>query len=188
MDSIESYMWLFCLDHLDIKITKDSNFIEWIFVTDNIIFPKGSYRYTSHVVFQWGHMLTGIINFILLVPRLYILPNFTRILTATLLQCYARLGRCHGALGVPAATLWCINCDARTTCFRSDLTALVLRMLEPTSSTLETLLWYAALSRRSMRSHNDPAAISGNLTDFADHSEVTVMCERGINERQLNVL
>ena len=40
MDNIESYIWLFWLDHPDTNITQVSDFIEWIFVTDNYIFPK----------------------------------------------------------------------------------------------------------------------------------------------------
>ena len=52
--------------------------------------------------------------------------------------------------------------------------------LAATSATLETLLRSAALIRRSMRSHNDPAAISGDLVDFADRSEVAVLCDCGI--------
>ena len=52
--------------------------------------------------------------------------------------------------------------------------------LAATSATLETLLRSAALPRRSMRSHNDPAAISGDLVDFADRSEVAVLCDWGI--------
>ena len=40
MDNIESYIWLFCLDHPDTNITQDSDFIKWIFVTGNYIFPK----------------------------------------------------------------------------------------------------------------------------------------------------
>ena len=47
MDNIESYRWLFFLDHPDIKITQVSNFIEWIFVTDNYIFPNVFNRHRS---------------------------------------------------------------------------------------------------------------------------------------------
>ena len=38
--------------------------------------------------------------------------------------------RCHGALGVPPATLRRVCCDATVTCFRGDLTALVLSMFK----------------------------------------------------------
>ena len=38
--------------------------------------------------------------------------------------------RCHGALGVPPATLWRVSCDARATYFRGDLAALVLSMFK----------------------------------------------------------
>ena len=38
MDNIESYIWLFCLDHPDTNITQVSDFIEWIFVTGCYIF------------------------------------------------------------------------------------------------------------------------------------------------------
>ena len=31
-----------------------------------------------------------------------------------------------------------------------------------------------------MRSHNDPAAISGDLADFADRSDVANLCDWGI--------
>ena len=34
-----------------------------------------------------------------------------------------------------------------------------------------------------MRSRNDPAAISGDLADFADRSEVAVLCDWGIREQ-----
>ena len=40
MGNIESYIWLFCLDHPDTNIIQDSDFIEWIFVTGNNIFQK----------------------------------------------------------------------------------------------------------------------------------------------------
>ena len=50
MDNIESYIWLFSLDHPDTNITQDSDFIEWIFVTGNYIFPKVLQIYTTHVV------------------------------------------------------------------------------------------------------------------------------------------
>ena len=53
--------------------------------------------------------------------------------------------------------------------------------LAATSATLGTSLRSAALPRRSVRSHNDPAAISGDLADFADRSEVTVLCDWGIS-------
>ena len=55
-----------------------------------------------------------------------------------------------------------------------------VRNLAATSATLETLLRSAALPRRSMRFHNDPAAISGDLADFADRGEVAVLCDWGI--------
>ena len=45
---------------------------------------------------------------------------------------------------------------------------------------LGTSLRSAALPRRSVRFHNDPAAISGDLADFADRSEVAVLCDWGI--------
>ena len=38
--------------------------------------------------------------------------------------------RCHGALGVPPATLRRVCCDATATCFRGDLIALVLSMFK----------------------------------------------------------
>ena len=40
MDNIGSYIWLSCLDHPDTNIKQISDFIEWIFVTSNYIFPK----------------------------------------------------------------------------------------------------------------------------------------------------
>ena len=49
MDNIESYIWLFCLDHSDTNITQFPDFIEWIFVSGNYVFQK-FYRYTPHVV------------------------------------------------------------------------------------------------------------------------------------------
>ena len=48
------------------------------------------------------------------------------------MQCapWATSLRCHGALGVPPATLQRVSCDAWVTCFHSDLTALVLSMFK----------------------------------------------------------
>ena len=79
--------------------------------------------------------------------------------TARLLQCYGDLfpRRPH------------------CTCFEH------VQNLAATSATLETLLRSAALPRHSMSSRKDPAAISGNLADFADRSEVAVLCDWGIN-------
>ena len=49
-----------------------------------------------------------------------------------------------------------------------------------TSVTLEILLRSAALPWHSLRSHNVPAAISRDLADFADRSEVAILCDWGI--------
>ena len=62
MDNIESYIWLFCLDHPDTNIMQVSNFIEWIFVTGNHIFPK-VFTDKHHTSFECGHLITGIMNF-----------------------------------------------------------------------------------------------------------------------------
>ena len=102
--------------------------------------------------------------------------------TAMLRTPWATSLRCHGALGVPPATLQRVCCDATATCFRSDCACFEhVQNLAATLATLETLLRSAVLPRRSMRSHNDPAAISGDLAEFADRSEVAVLCECGIS-------
>ena len=80
----------------------------------------------------------------------------------------------------------------------SDLTARLLRCygdlfprrphcacfehVQNLAATSATSLRSAALPRRSVRSHNDPAAISGDLADFADRSEVAVLCDWGITD------
>ena len=38
MDNIESYIWLFCLEHPGTNITQVSDFLEWYFVAGNSIF------------------------------------------------------------------------------------------------------------------------------------------------------
>ena len=50
--------------------------------------------------------------------------------TAMLRAPWATSLRCHGALGMPPATLRRVCCDATVTCFRGDLTALVLSMFK----------------------------------------------------------
>ena len=50
--------------------------------------------------------------------------------TATLRAPWATSLRCHGALGVPPATLRRICCNATATCLCGDLTALVLSMFK----------------------------------------------------------
>ena len=174
MDNIESCIWLFCLDHPDTNITRVSNFIEWIFATGNYIFPKvfSGIRRSSNVVIYRERIAD-------------ILPNFTYILTAIVLRCYARLGRRHcdatvhlacpqRPYGALAAMLGRpVSRRPHCACFEH------VQNLAATSATLETLLRYAALPRRSMRSHNDPAAISGDLADFADRSEVAVLGDWG---------
>ena len=75
-------------------------------------------------------------NFNLLVPRqyrgyfakFYAYPDSDPI--AMLRAPWETSLRCHGALGVPPATLRCVCCDATATCFRGDLTALVLSMFK----------------------------------------------------------
>ena len=76
------------------------------------------------------------------------------------------------------ATLRRVSCDTRATCFRGDLTALVLSMFQTWRRPRRP---YCDL-QRCMRSHNDPAAISGDLADFPDRSEVAVLCDWGINK------
>ena len=49
MDSIQSYIWLFCLDHPDTIITQVSDFIEWIFVTGDYILWKFLQIYTTRL-------------------------------------------------------------------------------------------------------------------------------------------
>ena len=50
--------------------------------------------------------------------------------TAMLHAPWARLLRCHSVLGVPAATLRRVSCDAMAFCFRGDITLLVLSMFK----------------------------------------------------------
>ena len=61
----------------------------------------------------------------------------------------------YGALGVPTATLRCVNCDARTTCLPGDLTALVLSMFK-------TWRW----TRRPWRPYCDLQRCHGALWDL----------------------
>ena len=77
----------------------------------------------------------------------------------------ARLLRCYGDL-FPPRPHWA--------CFEH------VENLAATSATLGTSLRSAGLPGCSVRSHNDPAAISGDLADFADRSEVVVLCDWGI--------
>ena len=93
--------------------------------------------------------------------------------------------RCHGALGVPPATLRRVCCDATATCFRGDLIALVLSMFKT---------WRRP--RRPWRPYCDLQRCHGALWDitttqrrsaaiwpiFADRSEVAVLCDWGINQ------
>ena len=136
MDNIESYIWLFCLDHPDTNITQVSDFIEWIFATGNYIFPK-VFTGTPHVVvWMRPHLMTGIINFDLLVPReyhryfdkFYAYPDSDP--TAMQRAPWAMSLRCQGAVGMPPETLQRVCCDATATCFWGDLPALVLSMFK----------------------------------------------------------
>ena len=75
-------------------------------------------------------------NLSLLVPRLY-RRYFAKFYaypdsdpTAMLRAPWATSLHCHGAFGVPTATLRHVSCDARATCFRGYLTALVLSMFK----------------------------------------------------------
>ena len=75
-------------------------------------------------------------NFNLLVPRQY-LGYFAKFYAypdsdpiAMLRAPWETSLRCHGALSVPPATLRRVCCDATATCFRGDLTALVLSMFK----------------------------------------------------------
>ena len=76
-----------------------------------------------------------------------------------------------------ARLLWCYSdlfpWRPQCACFEQNLAA--------TSAILGTSLRSAALPRCSVRSHNDPAAISGDLANFADRSEVAVLCDWGLN-------
>ena len=102
---IDDFIWFFCLDHPGTNITRVSNFIVWIFVTSNYIFTKVfiDIHHTSY--FEYGHLLTGIINFDLLVPRQY-RQYFAKFYTYPDSDPTAMLGapwatslRCHGSLG-----------------------------------------------------------------------------------------
>ena len=120
------------------------------------------YRYTPHVV-VWmrsfdnrNHKLYN-----LLVPRqyrryfvkFYTYPDSDP--TAMLRAPWATSLRCHGALGVTAATLRRVCCDATGTCFRGDLAALVLSMFKT---------WRRP--RRSWRPHCDLRRCHGALWDL----------------------
>ena len=61
-------------------------------------------------------------------PNVYAYPDSNP--TAMLHMPWATSLRCHSALGVPTATLRCVSCNAMATCFRGDLTALVLSMFK----------------------------------------------------------
>ena len=47
MDNIESYIWLYCLDHPDTNITQVLDFIEWIMLLVIIFFQKFLQIYTK---------------------------------------------------------------------------------------------------------------------------------------------
>ena len=85
------------------KNHRSSNFIEWIFVTGNYIFKK-FYRYTPHVVLKSD-------------PTVMLCVPWTTSL------------RCHRHLVCPQRP-YSFSCGARATCFRDDLTALVLSMFK----------------------------------------------------------
>ena len=88
------------------------------------------------------------------------LPIFTHVLTAILLRCYARLGRRH--------------CDV-TDSQRSHCASFEhVQNLEATSATLDTSLRSAVLS------WDISQRPSGDLADFADRSEVAILCDWGI--------
>ena len=159
------------------------------YVIGNYIFPKVFTDIHQTSYFECGHLITGIINFNLLVPtqyrryfvKFYAYPDSNP--TAMLRAPWATSLRCHGALGVPPATLRRVCCDAMATCFRGDLTALVLSMFKTWWRPRRPWRPYCDLQRchgALQRSHNDPAAISGDLADFADRSEVAVLCDWGI--------
>ena len=163
MDNIESYIWLFCLDHPDANITEVSDFIEWIFVTGNYIFPKGFYRYTPHVV-VWmqsfdnrNHKLIGAET---------VSPIFCQILRISWQRSYCDATRALGDVTAMSLGTWRATNDPTARLLRCYGNLLPRRphcaCFEHVQSlvvTLETLLRSAALPRRSMRSHNDPAAI-----------------------------
>ena len=102
------------------------------------------------------------------------------ILTVIPLWCHARLGWRHcdvtGHLACPQRCYGDLF-PRRPRCAGFEH----VQNLAATSVTFETLLRSAALPRSSMRSHNEPAAISGDLADFADRSEVAILCDWGIN-------
>ena len=107
------------------------NFCYWY-----LHFFKSFYGYTSHVVVWMRSFDNRNHDFNLLVPRqyreyfakFYAYPDSDPI--AMLRAPWETSLRCHGALGVPPATLRRVCCDATATCFRGDLTALVLSMFK----------------------------------------------------------
>ena len=155
MDNIESYIWLFCLDHPDTNITRVSYFIEWIFVSGNYIFPKSFCRYIPHVV-VWmrsfinrnhKHQLIGAET---VYGRYFV--KFTHILTAIPRRCYARLGRCH--------------CDvtALLACPQRPYGALAAMLGRPISAATSLRLFWAC------------SKLGGDLGDLGD---LTAICSAG---------
>ena len=55
MENIEGYIWLLCLDQPDIKITRVSNFVEWIFAIGYYISQKVFTNVHLMSSFECGH-------------------------------------------------------------------------------------------------------------------------------------
>ena len=172
-------------------------FYRWIFVTSNYIFQVFTCKHHTSL-FECGHLITGIINFNLLVPKQY-RRYFAKFYaysdsdpTAMLRAPWTTSPRRHGALGVPPATLRRVCFDATATCFRDDLTALVLSMFKtwrrprrPWRPYCHGALWYLTTTlRRSAAiwpilqiAVRSPSCVTGVLVHM-HQGQVTHICVR----------
>ena len=160
-------------------------FIEWIFVTGNYIF-QSFYRYTPRVV-VWMRSFDNRNHKLYFIGAETVSPIFCQILRISWQRSYCDAMRSLGDVTAMSRDTWRADRDPTARLLRCYSVLFPRRPhcacfehvqnLAATSATLETLLWSAALPRRSMRSHNDPATISGDLADFADRSEVAVLCD-----------
>ena len=107
------------------------NFCYW-----QLHFSKSFYRYTLHVV-VWMQSFANRNHKLWLVGAETVSPIFCQILRISWQRSYCDATRAlcdvtvmSRALGVPPATLGRVCCEATATCFRDDLTALVLSMFK----------------------------------------------------------
>ena len=114
-------------------------------------------------------------------------PTFCQILCISWQRSYCEATRALGDVTAMSRGTWRVPSNPMACLLRyyGDLFprrphCACFEQVQNLAATSETLLRSAALPQRSMRSHNDPAAISGDLADFADRSEVAVLCDWGI--------